>query len=127
MISGEPGEREIERDGGVRPDHPLDRRVRDVALVPERHVLERRHGVAAHQPREPGQVLRQHRVPLMRHGRGALLPLAEIFLGLEHLGPLQMPDLGRQPLDRARHDGERREIDGVAVARDDLGRHRLDR
>ena len=34
----------IERDEAVGQDHALDRRVRDVALVPQRDVLERRHG-----------------------------------------------------------------------------------
>ena len=87
----------------------------------KRHVLQRRHGVAPHQAGETREVLRQDRVPLMRHGGGTLLPFAEIFLGLEHLGPLQMPDLRRQPLDRARNHGERGEVGGVTVARHDLG------
>ncbi len=38
-----------------------------------------------------------------------------------------MADLDRQVLDRAGDDREHREEHGVAVARDDLGRHRLDR
>src|SRR5580658_11288420 len=38
-----------------------------------------------------------------------------------------MADLGGETLDRARNDGERREEEGVAVARDDLGRDRLRR
>ena len=42
---GHAGEREIERHRGVRADHALDGGVRDVALVPERHVL---HAPAAH-------------------------------------------------------------------------------
>ena len=120
MIAGQPREREVERDGGVGPDHPLDRRMRDVALMPQRHVLQRRHRIGAHHAGKAGQILRQHRVPLMRHGGGALLALAEIFLGLEHLGALQMPDLGGEPLDRACHHGQRGEVGGVAVARHDL-------
>ena len=62
----------------------------------------------------------------MGHGRGALLPWRKRLLGLQHLGALQIADLGRQALHRARHHAEGGEIDGVAVARDDLGRHRLD-
>ncbi len=61
----------------------------------------------------------------MGHGGGALLPLAEIFLRLQHLGPLQMPDLGGQPLHRACHHSERGEILRVAVARDHLRGDRL--
>ena len=127
MIAGEPREREVERHGGVGPDHALDRGMRDVALVPERHVLHRRRHIGAHHAGEPGDVLRQHRVALVRHGRGALLALGEELLGLQHLGALQVADLGGEPLDRGGDDAERREIHGVAVARDDLGRDRLDR
>ncbi len=47
---GQPRQREVERDGGVRPDHALHRGMRDVALVPKRHVLHGRHRVAAHDP-----------------------------------------------------------------------------
>jgi hypothetical protein len=61
-------EREIEGDGGVGRDHPLDRGVGDVALVPQRHVLERRDDARAHQAGEAGQVLGQHGIALVRHG-----------------------------------------------------------
>ena len=50
----------------------------------------------------------------------------EIFLGLQHFGALQVADFRRQPLDRRRDDAQRGEIHGVAVARNDLGRDRLD-
>ena len=36
-----------------------------------------------------------------------------------------MPDLGREPLDRARHHGKRGEIGGMAIARHDLRGDRL--
>ena len=45
---GQPREREIERDGRVRADHALDRGMGNVALVPERHVLQRRRHIGAH-------------------------------------------------------------------------------
>ena len=125
MMRGHAGEREVERDGGVGADHPLDRGMGDVALMPQRHVLERREGIGADETGEAGQILRQHRVPLVRHRGGALLPGGEMLFGLEQLGALQMPDLGGKPLDRARHHGERGEIGGVAVARDHLRRDRL--
>ena len=123
--AGQPGEREIERDRRVRADEPLDRRVRDVALVPQRDILQRRRHIAADHAREAGQILGQHRVALVRHRRAALLPGREIFLGLEHLGALQVADFGRQPLDRRSDHAKRREEHRVAVARDDLGRDRL--
>src|SRR5436190_3228641 len=40
----------VEREEGIRDDHPLGRRVRDVALVPERHVLEAGHCGCADDP-----------------------------------------------------------------------------
>ena len=80
---------------------------------------------AADHAREPGQVLGQHRVALVRHRRRAFLAGREILLRLQDLGALQMADLGGQPLDRRRDHAERREIHGVAVARDHLRRYRL--
>ena len=82
--------------------------------------------VAAHHAGKPGEVLGQHRVALVRHRRGALLALGEELLRLQHLGALQVADLGREPLDRGGDHAEGREIHGVAVARDHLGRDRLD-
>ncbi len=52
-----PDEHVVEQDRRVGQDHPLGRRVADVALVPERLVLERGVGVAAEQPGEPGDPL----------------------------------------------------------------------
>ena len=121
----EPDKREIERDRGVGPNDPLDGGMGNVPFVPERHVLERGHGVAPDDAGEAGHVLRQHRVALMRHRGGALLALAEELLGFQHLGPLQMPDLGGEPLHRARDDRKRGEIRRVAVPRHDLGGDRL--
>ena len=53
-------------------------------------------------------------------------PLGEELLRLQHLGALQVADFGGEPLDRRGDHAERREIHGVAVARDDLRRDRLD-
>ena len=53
------------------------------------------------------------------------MPGREIFLRLADLAALQVADLGGETLDRRGDDGERREIHGMTVARDDLGRDRL--
>ena len=66
---------EMEEPRRVRQDHALGRRVRDVALVPQRHVLERHLRVSADHPRQPGHALGHDRVPLVRHGARALLAL----------------------------------------------------
>ncbi len=121
-----PRQREVERHRRIRADHALDRGVRDVALVPERDVLQRRRHHAAHQPGKAGEVLAQHRVALVRHGRRALLARREELLGFQHFGALQVADLGGEPLDRGGDDAQRRKEHRVAVARDHLRRDRLD-
>ena len=82
--------------------------------------------VAAQQAREPADPLAAHRVALVRHRRGALLALAERLLGLAHSRALQVPDLERDPLERAAPaSGEAAEQRRVAVALHHLGGHRL--
>ena len=97
----------IEGDEAVGQDHALDRRVRDVALVPQRDVLERRHGVGAQQPRQADDLLAADRVALVRHRRRALLALAERLLDLADLGLLQAANLERELLERRGGDGQR--------------------
>ena len=124
----QPRQREIQRHRRIRRDRPLDAGMADVALVPQRHVLQRRHHRGAHHARQPGQVLAQHRVALVRHRRGALLPGMEELLRLPHLAALQMAHLGRQPLDAAtRSPPSVAEIRRVPVARDHLRGNRLRR
>ena len=118
--AGGAAQHEVGERGRVGRDHALDRRVRDVALVPQRHVLERRHGVAAQQARQARQVLAQDRVLLVRHRRGALLPLAERLLRLADLGALPVADLDRELLDGGAEQRQRVEELGVAIALHDL-------
>ena len=87
----------------VGDDDPLDRRVRDVTLVPQRDVFERRLEVAAQHAGEAAQLLGLHRIALVRHrARTLLRALAEGFLDLAHLGALEMADLERERLRRSR-------------------------
>ena len=92
----------VERDGRVGQDDALGRRVRDVALVPERDVLEPDDRVAAHHARHPAQALRQDRVALVRHRRRSLLPLLETLLRLAHFRPLPVANLQGELLDATR-------------------------
>jgi hypothetical protein len=101
--------------------------MRNVTLVPERHVLECRRYRAPHHAGEAGQILAEHRIALVRHRRTALLAGREILLDFEDLGALEVANLDCQPLDRRGDDAKRRKERGVAVARDDLGRNRLGR
>ncbi len=118
--TGHAVQHEVERDGRIGRDHALDRRVADVALVPQGDVLEGRHRIAAHQARQAGHVLREDRVALVRHRRRALLGLAEGLLRLADLGALQVADLDGEALDRPGDDGHGREELRVPVARHDL-------
>ncbi len=68
---------QIEGHRRVGTDHPFDRRMRNIALVPQRHVLERGRHRGAHHAGQSGQVFGQHRIALVRHGGGALLPFGE--------------------------------------------------
>ena len=110
----------------VGQDHPLDRRVRDVALVPQGDVLQARLQVRSHHPGQPAQLLGLHRVALVGHGRAALLgALAERLLDLADLGALEVADLQGERLDGGGDRGAGVEELGVAVAGEHLGgRHR---
>jgi hypothetical protein len=98
--------------------------VRDVALVPQRDVLEAGQGRPSHDARETADPLGDDGVPLVRHRRRPLLPRAERLGDLGDLRPREVPDLERELVERAREHGQRREQLRVAVALEDLGRRR---
>ena len=86
----------------------------------------RRLGVAAQQPGEAGDPLGEDRVALVGHRRRALLAGPERLHDLADLRVLEVPDLGREALQRAAGDRDGREERGVAVALDDLRGDRVD-
>ena len=88
----------VGQDGGIRQNHALHRGVRDVALVPQRHIFEGRLHVGPHHARQAADLLAGHRIALVRHGRAALLPAREILLGLAHFGALQVAHFERDLL-----------------------------
>ena len=47
----------VEQNREIWTDNPFDRRMADVALVPQRHVLHRRKGIAPKQAGQAGEVL----------------------------------------------------------------------
>src|SRR5436190_5358 len=102
-----PDEEVVEDDGGVGQDHPLGARVADVALVPERLVLEGDDRVAAQQAGQARDALAQDRVALVGHRAGALLAGLEGLHHLADLGVLKVPDLGREALEAASQHGDR--------------------
>ncbi len=109
-------EHEVERHARVGKDHALDRRVADVALVPERLVLEGCGRIAADHAREAGDVLEPPRVALVRHRRRALLARAELLLHLAHLRAREVTQLDGDLLARRCDQRERADERRVAVA-----------
>src|SRR5450756_1682776 len=115
----------VEEDRGVREEHPLGAAVADVALVPERLVLQRRACVAAQEPGQPGDPLAHDRVALVGHRGAALLTGPEGLHQLPDLGVLEVADLGGEAFEGTAGDRNRGHDRGVPVALDDLGAHRV--
>ena len=124
---GEAVEHVVEREERIGEHHSLRARVGDVALVPERDVLQAHRCRGAHHAREPGQALRHHGIALVRHRRGALLAAAKRLLHLAQLGSRQVADLGGEAVERGSGERERAEEVRVAVARHHLCRDGLRR
>ena len=116
----------VEQNRRVGQHHALGGRVRDVALVPERHVFEADHSVASQDPGKARDALAGDRILLVWHRRRALLALAKRLLGLADLAALQVPELGRKAVEGRAGDSDRGEKLGMAIARDNLGRCGLD-
>ena len=95
-----PAKHVVKGDKAVGNNDALDRRVRDVAFVPERIVLESGAGIATKQPREPDDLFAADRVSLVGHRRRALLPFAERLLDLTDLGLLESTNLEGELLER---------------------------
>ena len=93
----------------------------DVALVPEGHVLKGSNGVAAQHPGQTADPLTADRVALVGHGGAALLPLGEVLLHFQHVGALEVANLGGEALQGGAHQGEGLHVVGMAIAGDHLG------
>ena len=92
----------------------------DVALVPEGDVFHRRDCIPADHTGEAAETFAGDRVALVRHRRTAFLPLGEILLHLEHLGALEVAELGGPAVDRTRCQCEHSHELGMPVALHDL-------
>ena len=101
--------------------------MRDVALVPQRHVFHGRHRRGPYDAGKTRQVFGQYGIALVGHGGRAFLALREEFFRLPHFRPLQVADFGRDAFHRTGDHAQDGEEHGVPIARDDLGRYRLER
>ena len=84
----------------IRQHDPLHRRMGDVALVPQRDILQSGLQVGAHHAGEPADRLGGDRVALVGHRRRALLPRLEPLAHLGHLGALEVAELDGDELAR---------------------------
>src|SRR5699024_8846924 len=110
----------VEQHGSVGQNDALGRRMGNIALVPQCHVLVERQHVPPHYARAARDVLAAYRIALVRHGARPFLPLTESLLHLVHIGTLQVAYLDRHLYERSGDYGERRHIVGMSVAVDDL-------
>ena len=83
----------VQKNAAVRNDNSLNRRVRNVPLMPQCNILHCSKGVAAQHTCKAGDALTGNGVALVRHCRGTLLALGEILFRLKHFGLLQMANL----------------------------------
>ena len=97
--------------------------MRNIALMPQRDILERCNGIAPDHARQPAELLGDDRVLLVRHGRTALLGLGKVLLRFPHLGALQVPHFDRDLLDRRGDVRQCGDEMGVTVPLDDLSGH----
>ena len=114
----------VHQNRRIGKDDPLDRRVRDVALVPQRDVFKGRLRIAAQHARQAADLFAGDGILLVRHGRRALLLFAEVLLRLAHLGPLQVAHFDGDLVERAADNRQRGDVGRVPVALDDLRGHR---
>ena len=112
-------------DEAVGLRHALGGGMRDVALVPQGDIVKGDLRVGLHHAGEAADLLHGDGVALVRHGRAALLALAERLLGLEGVGLLEVADLRGDALAGGSRGGEHAGEVGVVVAGDDLRGQRI--
>src|SRR4029077_16558051 len=94
----------------------------DIALVPERDVLQRHKSIATNDTGQAAQPLTGNGIALVRHRRTAFLTFAKKFFHFEHFSPLEMTEFGRPTIDAGSDHGERSNKFRVSVTLHDLGR-----
>src|ERR1700754_4581535 len=96
----------------------------NVALVPERDVLESDQTVRANNAGHATDAFRDDRITFVRHRTRALLTFSKLFLRFTHFGALPVTNVEGKLLERRRDHGERVEIFGISVSLDHLSRNR---
>src|SRR5256886_13301648 len=96
----------------------------DIALMPERDVLQRHNSIAANYTGQAAQPLTGNGIALVWHRRTAFLPFAKKFFNFQHFSPLEMTEFGRPTIDAGGDHGQRGHKFRVSVTLHDLGRKR---
>src|SRR5438445_11262063 len=97
--------------------------MRNIALVPERNVLESGLRVRAHHAGKSTDLLASNWIPLVRHRRRAFLFFAEIFFYFADFGTLKMANLSGDFVERAGYNGKSSEISRMAIGVNNLRRN----
>src|SRR3989475_7756525 len=97
--------------------------MRNIALVPERNVLESGLRVRAHHAGKSTDLLASNWIPLVRHCRRAFLIFAEEFFRFAHFGALEMANFRGDFVERAGYHGKSSEISRMAIALNNLRRN----
>src|SRR5438445_10944738 len=97
--------------------------MRNIALVPERNVLESGLRVRAHHAGKSTDLLASNWIPLVRHRRRAFLFFAEIFFYFADFGTLKMANFRGDFVERAGYHGKSSEISRMAIALNNLRRN----
>src|SRR6185295_17127309 len=96
----------------------------NVALVPQRDVLQTHDAVCADHACDTADTLRNNWVALVRHRARTLLTFRKTLLRLTNLGALPVTNVQSKLLQRRCDDRQRRQILGVDVSLNDLSRNR---
>src|ERR1044072_4959397 len=97
--------------------------MRNVALVPQRHVFKSHQTVGPDNASHAANAFGDNRIPFVWHGARPLLAGRKTFLSFIHFGALPVSNVERKLIERRSDDSERAEILSVAIPLNDLGRN----
>src|SRR5215469_10893681 len=98
--------------------------MRDVPFVAERDIFKSRLRIGADHACQPADLLARNWVSLVRHRGRSLLSFAEVLFGFADFGPLQVPNLSRDLVERAGDYRQGRDVRRMPVALNHLSGHR---